>query len=136
MRQAAPLSKQSQKHPVNPDDSVPHAVFYFVQTSSGAVGKRHHGVSPPLYETPHQAQVELMHLQTASSGRGTSSIWKATPYVEPAEWLYDVVVANGSMIRLRDREPRRAANREREKRPCSESAVGRARRLPKWRSPP
>ncbi len=74
--------------------SVPLEVFYLVQTSSGAVGKRHNRVRP---------QVELVHLQTASSGRGTSSIWKATTYVEPAEWLYDVVVANGSVIRLRDR---------------------------------
>lgn len=33
---------------------------------------------------------------------GTYSIWKATTYVEPAEWLYDVVVADGSVIRLGD----------------------------------
>jgi hypothetical protein len=56
-----------------------------------------------VYETQHEAQIELIHLQAASSGRGTCSIWKATTYVEPAEWLYDVVVANGAVIRLRDR---------------------------------
>jgi hypothetical protein len=91
------LPKQSPVHPVNTGDrpSVPLEVFYVVQTSSGAVGKRHHRVCPPLYETRHQAQVDLIHRQTASSGTGTYSIWKATTYVEPAEWLYDVVVANG-----------------------------------------
>jgi hypothetical protein len=31
-------------------------------------------------------------------------IWKATTYVEPAEWLYDVVVADGSVIRLGGRD--------------------------------
>jgi len=94
------MPKQSPVHPVNTGDrpSVPLEVFYVVQTSSGAVGKRHHRVCPPLYETRHQAQVDLIHRQTASSGTGTYSIWKATTYVEPAEWLYDVVVANGSVI--------------------------------------
>lgn len=90
--------------------SVPLEVFYVVQTSSGAIGKRRHRVCPPLYETRHQAQIDLIHLQAASSGRGTYSIWKATTYVEPAEWLYDVVMANGSVIRLRDRDLRRSAN--------------------------
>jgi hypothetical protein len=40
-------------------------------------------------------------VQTGTPGSGTYSIWKATTYVEPAEWLYDVVVADGSVIRLR-----------------------------------
>ena len=111
MRQATPLSKQSPVHPVNTGDppSAPLEVFYVVQTSAGAVGKRHHRVCPPLYETRHQAQVQLVHSQTASSGTGTYSIWKATTYVEPAEWLYDVVVVNGSVIRLADRKRRRSA---------------------------
>jgi hypothetical protein len=45
-----------------------------------------------------QAETELIQLQRASSGKGTYSIWKAATYVEPAEWLYDVVRANGSVI--------------------------------------
>lgn len=89
--------------------SVPLEVFYVVQTSSDTIGKRHCRVRPPSYEKRHQAQIELIHLQTASSGRGTYSIWKATAYLEPAEWLYDVVVANGSVIRLRDRNLRSRA---------------------------
>jgi len=110
---------------VNTDDrpSVPLDVFYLVQTSSGTVGKRHRRVCPPLYETRRQAQIELMHLRTTPSGRRTYSIWKATTYVEPAEWLYDVVVANGSVIRLRDREPRCSVNRHRAERSGSDSAV-------------
>ena len=51
-----------------------------------------------------------MHLEAASCGSGTFSIWKATTYIEPAEWLYDVVVADGSVIRLRDHNVRRSAN--------------------------
>ena len=115
MRQAVPLSRQSQRYCVNTNDrpSVPLDVFYVVRTSSGAVGSRHHRVCPPLYEMRRQAEIKLKHLQTASSGRGTYSIWKATTYVEPAEWLYDVVVADGSVIRPRHRELRRSANRHR-----------------------
>jgi hypothetical protein len=115
MRQAVPLSNQSQRHGVNTDDrpSVPLDVFYVVQTSSGAVGSRHHRVCPPLYEMRRRAEIQLIHLQMASSGRGTYSIWKATTYVAPAEWLYDVVMADGSVICPRHRELRRSANRHR-----------------------
>ena len=86
--------------------AAPLEVFYVVQTTGDVVGRRHHRVCPPLYETRHQACVELMHLQAAGTGDGTLSIWKATTYAEPAEWLYDVVIANGSIVRLRDRHMR------------------------------
>jgi hypothetical protein len=81
--------------------AAPPEVFYVVQTTAGLIGKRQRLACPPLYETRRQAQIDLMLLQTASSGSGTYSIWKATTYAEPAEWLYDVVVADGSVIRLR-----------------------------------
>ena len=112
MRRAIPLSEQSRRGPASTNDrpSAPLDVFYVVQTTAGLIGKRHHRVRPPLYETWHQAQIELVHLHRASSG-GTYSIWKATTYVEPAEWLYDVVVADGSVIRLRDRDLRGPVNR-------------------------
>jgi len=115
MSQAVPLSNQSQRYCVNADDrpSVPLDVFYVVQTSSGAVGNRHHHVCPPLYEMRRQAEIKLIQLQTASSGRGTYSIWKGTTYVEPAEWLYDVVVADGSVMCPRPRELYRSENRHR-----------------------
>jgi hypothetical protein len=103
MKRTIPPSEQSQGDSANANDctSAPLDVFYVVQTTAGLVGKRHHLVCPPLYETRRQAQIELMLLQTANFGRGTYSIWKATTYVEPAEWLHDVVVADGSVIRLR-----------------------------------
>ena len=97
---------------------APLEVFYVVQTTAGVIGKRHHRVCPPLYETRRQAQIELMHLQTTSSGSGTYSIWKATTYVEPAEWLYDVVVADGSVIRLGGRNRRRSAHGEHPRGDC------------------
>jgi hypothetical protein len=84
---------------------APLEVFYVVQTTAGLNGKRHRLVCPPLYEIRRQAQIDLMLFQTASSGSGTYSIWKATTYAEPAEWLYDVVVADGSVIRLRGARP-------------------------------
>jgi hypothetical protein len=109
MRRAIPLSEQTRRPPASSDGwpTAPLETFYVVQTTAGVIGKRHHRVCPPLYETRHQAQIELMHLQAASSGSGTYSIWKATTYVEPAEWLYDVVVTDGSVIRLGDRDLRR-----------------------------
>jgi len=87
---------------------APLEVFYIVQTTGDVIGRRHHRVCPPLYETRHQARIELLHLQAAGTGEGGAlSIWKATTYVEPAEWLYDVVIADGSVVRLRDRHQRR-----------------------------
>ena len=47
-----------------------------------------------------------MHLQTALTGSGTSSIWKATKYPEPAEWLHDVVVVDGALIRIKGHNSR------------------------------
>ena len=107
------MSGQSQGHSANADDcpTAPLEVYYIVQTTAGVIGKRQHRVHPPLYEVRSRAQVELMHLQAACPDSGTYSIWKATTYVEPAEWLYDVVVADGSLIRLRGRDPHRSANR-------------------------
>lgn len=108
MRRATPLPGQPRTLPASTDGrpAAPLEIYYVVQTTAGVVGKRHHRVHPPLYETRYQAQIELMHLEGASSGSGTFSIWKATTYVEPAEWLYDVVVADGSVIRLRDHNVR------------------------------
>jgi hypothetical protein len=121
MTRDIPLSTQLRRRSASTDDRPPAPVdvFYVVQTTAGVIGKRHHRVWPPLYETRHQAQIELMHLQTASSGSGTYSIWKASTYVEPAEWLYDVVVADGSVIYLGDRNPRRSKNRRVEGQPSS-----------------
>lgn len=109
MRRTASLPRQSLRHASSTAGRVPVPleVFYVVQTTGDVIGRRHHRVCPPLYETRRQAHIELMHLQAAGTGGGTLGIWKATTYVEPAEWLYDVVIADGSVVRLRDRHQRR-----------------------------
>ena len=43
--------------------------------------------------------MDARHLQTAEGCNCTYSVWKATTYVQPARWLYDVVGADGSLIR-------------------------------------
>ena len=73
-----------------------------VYTTCGPIGERHHQICPPLYETSRQAEMELIHLRTAGSSNGTYSVWKAATYIEPAQWLYDLVIADGSVIRASD----------------------------------
>ena len=101
MRRKASLPGQLPRHASSTDRRVPVPleVFYVVQTTGDVIGSRRHRICPPLYERAHQAQIELVNLQAAASGNGTYSVWKATTYVEPAEWLYDIVVADGSIIR-------------------------------------
>jgi hypothetical protein len=70
-----------------------------VRTTGGPIGKRHHQICPPLYETSRQAEMELIHLRAAGTSSGAYFVWKAVTYVEPAEWRYDVVIADGSIIR-------------------------------------
>lgn len=115
MRRAIPLPEQPPRLSASHPDGfpAPSGVFYVVQATAGAIGKRHRRVRAPLYETRHRAQIELIYLETSRSGNGTRSIWKARRYVQPAEWLYDVVVADGSVVRLGDRNLRRRANRRR-----------------------
>jgi hypothetical protein len=42
--------------------------------------------------------MQLTHLRGAAATSGIYSVWRSTTYVEPAEWLYDVVIADGSII--------------------------------------
>lgn len=83
----------------SPDDrrpATPSEVFYVVQTTAGAVGYRRHRLRSPLYQTRQQAQIRLMRLQMASPGCRSYSVWSSTTYVEPAQWLYEVVMSRGS----------------------------------------
>jgi hypothetical protein len=101
MRPKPFLFGQPSHHRASVDDDrpAPLEVFYVVQTTGDVIGSRRHRLCPPLYESAHQAQIELMKRQAAASGKETYSVWKAVTYVEPADWLYDIVVADGSIIR-------------------------------------
>lgn len=90
-RPATPM--RAEHHPAAPLD-----VFYVVETTGQVSGERHHRVRSLLFETPSQANKERTRLQKASA-HGTFSVWKGTTYIEPAEWSYDVVMADGTVIR-------------------------------------
>ena len=109
MRQNASSPGPSPRYASSTDGRVPVPleVFYVVQTTGDVIGRRHHRVWPPLHEMGRPARIELIHLQAAGHGSGTYSIWKATTYIEPTEWIYDVVIVDGSIVRLRDGHRRR-----------------------------
>ena len=75
---------------------APIDVFYVVQ-SSGVVGRRDHKVVSVLYETRTQADAELARIRSMRSG-ATLSVWMRTTHIEPAQWLSDVVLADGTVI--------------------------------------
>jgi hypothetical protein len=103
MKQNRFISDERPPHSTRTDDRLapPLDVFYVVQTTAGASGERSHRIRSALFETRHQARTELTRLRAASAGSSTYDIWTAARYVEPAEWLYDVVMADGSVIRSR-----------------------------------
>ena len=101
MARTAQQAGRPRRHGASTEDGlhIPLEVFCVIHTTCGPVGKRHHQICPPLYETSHQAEIELAHLRAAGSSNGTYSVWKAATYIEPARWLYDLVTADGSVIR-------------------------------------
>lgn len=74
---------------------TPAEVFYVVQ-STGEPGRREHHVASVLYETRAQAHTELARLSAAHPG--DYSIWKSTTYVEPPQWGYVVMRADGTVV--------------------------------------
>jgi hypothetical protein len=50
-----------------------------------------------LYETRWQADAELARLRAAKT-KGVLSVWMRTAQEEPAQWLSDVVMADGTVI--------------------------------------
>jgi len=82
------------------DQAAPLAVFYVVETAGQVIGERHHSVCSHLFETSFQAHTELARLELANAS-GAFSIWRGTTYIEPAEWLYDVIMADGTVIPAR-----------------------------------
>jgi len=81
--------------------TAPADVFYVVQ-SMGLIGEQQHSVSSVLYETRIQAEAELTRLRAGKADL-SYSIWRSTSYVEPHQWLYPVVLADGSIVSLNRR---------------------------------
>lgn len=77
--------------------AAPLEVFYVVETTGQVEGERKHHVSSPLFETQPQASRTLAQLR-ATNPAAILSIWKGATYIEPAQWSYDVVMADGTVI--------------------------------------
>jgi hypothetical protein len=75
---------------------APSEVFYVVETS-GSARKRMHQTCSLLYETRPQAEAQRAQLTEANPGK-IYSVWKHTSHIEPAVWLSDVVMADGSVV--------------------------------------
>ncbi len=82
------------------EQAAPLTVFYVVETTRQAGGERHHRVSSHLFETSSQAQTELARLELTNAS-GVFSVWKGATYIEPAAWLYDVIMADNTVIPAR-----------------------------------
>lgn len=83
--------------PIGRTRAAPNDVYYVVH-SSGTVGKRDHEVTSPLYETRWQADRELVRLR-AQTKTGVFSVRMRTSPSVPAEWLSDVIMSDGSVVR-------------------------------------
>src|SRR6185312_14236277 len=99
MVRTIPMSNECQPK-TGDDQAAPLAVFYVVETAGQVIGERHHSVCSHLFETSFQAHTELARLELANAS-GAFSIWRGTTYIEPAEWLYDVIMADGTVIPAR-----------------------------------
>jgi hypothetical protein len=78
-------------------DSVaaPAEVFYVVQ-STGARGRREHRLASVLYEMRAHAHTELARLIAAHPG--DYAVWKSATYIEPPQWGYAVMRADGTVV--------------------------------------
>lgn len=94
--------QMSSKSPSHSQDqqAAPLTVFYVVETTGHVSGERHHRVCSHMFETRLQAHTELTRLELGNAS-GSFSIWKGTTYIEPAEWLYDVIMADNTVIPAR-----------------------------------
>ena len=75
--------------------TAPADVFYVVQ-STGTLGRREHRLASVLYETRPLAQAELVRLTAVHPG--DYAIWKSTTYIEPPQWGYAVIRADGAVV--------------------------------------
>ena len=93
------MSSERQPHPQD-HQAAPLDVFYVVETTGQVSGERRHSMASHFFETSFQAHAELRRLELANAS-GTFSIWKGSTYIEPAEWLYDVIMADSTVIPAR-----------------------------------
>ena len=77
--------------------TAPNEVYYVVR-SAGIVGRRDHEVVSPLYETRWQADKELARLRTGKK-HGVLSVRTRTSATVPPEWLSDVILCDGTIVR-------------------------------------
>jgi hypothetical protein len=70
-------------------------VFYVVQTTTGAPGRREHRLASILYEARAHADAELARLCAARPA--DYAIWKSTTYVEPPQWGHAVMRTDGTV---------------------------------------
>lgn len=75
---------------------APCEVFYVVETSISS-RKHEHRTCSVLYETRPQAEAQRARLTEANPGK-IYNVWKHTTHIEPAVWLLDVVMADGSIL--------------------------------------
>ena len=88
-------------NPISPLDRAARAApldVYYVVKSSGTVGRRDHQVVSPLYETRWQADNERIRLR-AERKTGVLSVWMRSSPSEPPEWLSDVILSDGTVVR-------------------------------------
>jgi hypothetical protein len=75
--------------------AAPAEVFYVVQ-STGERGRREHRLASVLYETRAHAHTELARLSAAHPG--DYAVWKSATYIEPPQWRYAVMRADGTVV--------------------------------------
>ena len=75
--------------------AAPAEVFYVVQ-STGARGRREHRLASVLYEMRPHAHAELARLSAAHPG--DYAVWKSATYIEPPQWRYAVMRADGTVV--------------------------------------
>jgi hypothetical protein len=75
--------------------ATPAEVFYVVH-STGARGHREHRLASVLYETRPHAHTELARLSAAHAG--DYAVWKSATYIEPPQWGYAVMLADGTVV--------------------------------------
>lgn len=75
--------------------ATPADVFYVVQ-STGAPGRREHRLASVLYEMRPHAHTELARLSAAHPG--DYAVWKSATYIEPPQWGYAVMRADGTVV--------------------------------------